>query len=169
MCAASKIQRVRGRNLLRRGPLLPDVAVGHVAFGRFSRSPQGRRAVSGMTLIEVLIAIAILGLALVVMLTAISRCLAVLRVSDRYHKAMWALSMGEAEHPLLLEQGGEPHDLEVPGTVYDGITYVRQIEDPDEDAPDAALRLLRVTTTLEWAGRGATQRITVPQYLLFRE
>ena len=123
----------------------------------------------GMTLIEVLLAIMILGVALVVMLTAISRSLAVLRVSDQFHKAMWALSMGEAEYPLLLGEDGDPMDLEVPRTQYDGIFFSRTVEDPDQDAPDSAQRLLLVTTTLEWEGRGASQRILVPQYLLFRE
>ena len=126
-------------------------------------------AKSGMTLVEVLLAVAILGLALVVMLTAISRCLAVLRVSDNFHKAMWALSMGESEFPLLLERDGEPSDLEVVRTQYDGIYYMRTVEDPDIDAPDAEQRLLLVTTTLEWEGRGAHQRITIPQYILYRE
>jgi len=131
--------------------------------------PQELRGRSGMTLIEVLLAVAILGLGLVVMLTAISRCLAVLRVSDDYHKAMWALSMGEAEYPLLLDRDGEPEDLEISDSTYDGITYTRQIEDPDAEAPDAALRLLVVRTTLTWEGRGASQRITVPQYFMYRE
>lgn len=124
---------------------------------------------AGMTLVEVLLAVAILGMALVIMLTAISRCLAVLRVSDNFHKAMWALSMGEAEHPLLLAQDAEPQDLEVGRQDYDGIFFTRTVEDPDQDAPDAEQRLLFVTTTLEWEGRGASQRIIIPQYHLFRE
>ena len=124
---------------------------------------------NGMTLVEVLLAIAILGLALVVMLTAITRCLAVLRISDNFHKAMWALSMGEAEYPLLLERDGEPTDLEVPRVRYDGIYYARTVEDPDVDAPDAEQRLLLISTTLEWESRGTSQRIIVPQYFLYRE
>ncbi len=124
---------------------------------------------TGMTLIEVLLAIMILGVALVVMLTAITRSLAVLRVSDNFHKAMWALSMGEAEFPLLLEEDGEPTDLEVVRKQYDGIFFSRTVEDPDQDAPDAEQRLLLITTTLEWEGRGASQRILIPQYFLFRE
>ncbi|MFU8779669.1 MAG: type II secretion system protein [Kiritimatiellia bacterium] len=124
---------------------------------------------AGMTLVEVLLAIAILGLVLVVILTAVTRCLAVLRVSDDYHRAMWALSMGEAEHPLILGRDSTPEDLEVSSVQYEDITYSRLVEDPDVDAPDAELRLLFVTTTLEWEGRGNKQRIVVPQYLLFRE
>ena len=123
----------------------------------------------GITLVEVLLAVAILGVALVVMLTAISRCLAVLRVSDNFHKAMWALSMGEAEHPLLLERGGDPAGLEVADVKYDGISFARTVDDPDKDAPDSVQRLLLLTTTLEWEGRGASQRIVVPQYHLYRE
>ena len=124
---------------------------------------------SGMTLVEVLLAITILGVALVVMLTAISRSLAVLRVSDNFHRAMWALSMGEAEYPLILEEDGEPEDLEVMGESYEGITFSRTVEDPDQDAPDAEERLLVITTTLEWEGRGTSQRILVPQYFLYQE
>ncbi len=130
----------------------------------------GRQSDTGMTLVEVLLAITILGVALVVMLTAISRSLAVLRVSDNFHKAMWALSMGEAEHPLLLlDEDGEPLDLEVAQEMYEGISFSRTVEDPDQDAPDAEERLLIVTTTLEWEGRGANQRIRIPQYFLYRE
>ena len=128
-----------------------------------------RKTNAGMTLIEVLLAIAILGVALVVMLTAISRSLAVLRVSDNFHKAMWALSMGEAEYPFLLEEDSDPMDLEVAHEQYDVISFSRTVEDPDQDAPDAEERLLLVTTTLEWEGRGANQRIRIPQYFLYRE
>jgi prepilin-type N-terminal cleavage/methylation domain-containing protein len=130
---------------------------------------RARKSDAGMTLVEVLLAVAILGVALVVMLTAITRCLAVLRVSDDYHKAMWALSMGEAEHPLIAGRDTKPQDLAVSDVVYEGIGYSRFVDDPDETAPDSNLRLVLVTTRLEWEGRGNRQRIEVPQYLLFRE
>ncbi len=130
--------------------------------------PSGSRQ-GGMTLIEVLIAIAILGLALVMMLTAISRCLAVLRVSDDYHKAMWALSMGEVEHSLVIRPGETPESFEVTGMEYDGVLFERRVDDPDRDAPDAELRLLLITTSLRWPGRGQDQIMEVAQYISFRE
>lgn len=123
----------------------------------------------GMTLIEVLMAIAILGLALVMMLTAISRSLAVLRVADRYHKAMWALSMGTAEYPDMLPPDGEPEDLVVRDAEYDGIRFSRTVDDPDQDAPDAELRLIRLTTTLAWEGRGRDQFMRIPYYMYYQE
>jgi prepilin-type N-terminal cleavage/methylation domain-containing protein len=127
------------------------------------------RTRAGMTLIEVLIAVLILGLALVVMLTAISRCLVVLRVSEDYHKAMWALSAAEADAPLVQKPDEEPEDMAYGPEEYDGIIYERTVEDPDVDDPSASLRLVRLSATLRWASRGKGQVMEVPTYILYEE
>jgi len=124
---------------------------------------------TGMTLIEVMLAVAILGLGLVMMLTAISRCLGVLKISQQYHKAMWALSAGEAKYPLLRKPDMKPDDLAVPADDLDDIRYERTVADPDKDADGAAIRLLVVTTKLSWQGRGREQTETIPRYVIFRE
>lgn len=122
-----------------------------------------------MTLIEVLLAVSILSLGLVVMLTAISRCLAVLKISEQYHKAMWAMSAGEAEFPLLRKPDVKPEDYAVDPLDYDGITYSRVVEDPDADSDENAHRLLVVVTRVSWMGRGREQTDEIPRYLFHKE
>lgn len=127
------------------------------------------KSIDGMTLIEVLLAIAILGVTLVVMLTAITRCLAVLHVADDFHKAIWALSAAEADAPMIQKPDGKPEDLAFGPEVYDGITFTRTIEDPDEDDPAANIRLLRVAMELRWDGRGQEQVMRIPMYVTHEE
>jgi hypothetical protein len=130
-----------------------------------------RRGRSGLTLIEVLLATALLSLGLVVMMTAISRCLIVLTKSTSYHKAMWALNAGEAEYPLFQPPQGDsdPADFEVSPEDFGGVTYERTIEDPDESADDNEVRLLVVRTKLSWEGRGKQHSENVTRYFLYRE
>lgn len=124
---------------------------------------------NGMTLVEILLAVTFLSLGLVMMLTAISRCLAVLHVADRYHKAMWALSAGEADYPIIITSDTEPDDFAVGPEAYGSVDYMREVEDPDVDAPDADLRLIIVKTKLSWEGRGRLQEEVIPRYVLYRE
>jgi prepilin-type N-terminal cleavage/methylation domain-containing protein len=125
----------------------------------------------GLTLLEVLIAVALLSLGLVVMLTAISRCLAVLKASTGYHRAMWALSVGEAENPIVLTDKGDfaPEDFEVSPVDLGGVTFERTVEDPDADADDSEVRLLVVKMKLTWSAYGKQKTEEVPRYIVFRE
>ena len=126
----------------------------------------------GLTLIEVLLAVAILGLGIVMMLTAISRCLRVLQVSTGYHDALWALSAGEAEFPMIVtdhDDDTEPEDLEVSAEDFDGFVYERTIEDPYESEEDSEVRLLVVKTRVAWAGRENEKFEEVTRYWLYRE
>lgn len=131
---------------------------------------QNRRA--GLTLIEVLLAAAVLSVVMVSMLTAISRCLWVFKASAQYHKALWALSAGEVEHPLvktLKSDDVEPEDYEVGAEDYDGITYERTVEDPHEDDEDSDVRLLVIKTKLSWEGLRREKCDEITRYVLFRE
>ena len=127
------------------------------------------RRFDGMTLIEVLLAVSILSLGLVVMLVAITRCLSVLKVSEQYHKAMWAMSAGEAEFPLLRTPDIEPDDYAVDEQDYDGISYSRVVDDPDADSEDSEKRLLVLTTKVSWMGRGRQQTDEIPRYLFYKK
>ena len=120
-----------------------------------------------MTLIEVLLAVAILSLGLVMMLTAISRCLGVLKISEQYQKAMQALSEGEVKYPIVT--GMKPDDMDVPAEDFNGILFERRAEDPDKDNPDYEQRLLVITTTLSWEGRGKQQLEEVKRYIYYRD
>lgn len=57
---------------------------------------------AGLTLVEVLMALAILGLSAAVLMTAASRCLSVARVAQNYYEARRILELGEIEHPILI-------------------------------------------------------------------
>ena len=125
----------------------------------------------GLTLIEVLLAVALLSLGLVIMLTAISRCLAVLKASTSYHRAMWALSAGEAENPIVLteKKDFDPEDFEVSPVDIGGVTFERTVEDPDADADDSDVRLLVAKMRLTRSAYGKQKTEEVPRYIVFRE
>ena len=127
---------------------------------------------SGLTLIEVLLAAAFLGLAMTMMLTAITRCMWVFKNAAQYHKSLWALSMAEAEHPLIVSMPGrdiEPEDYEVSSEDYDGVTYERTVDDPDKDEEDSKVRLLVVKMKLSWPGRRGDKSDEITRYVLYRE
>jgi len=126
----------------------------------------------GLTLIEVLLASALLSVAMVSMLTAISRCLQVFHISSGYHEAMWALTMAEVENPLiktLSAKDFDPDDYEVSPVEYGDVTYERCVEDPYEDDEDSEVRLLVIKTKLSWMGRNREKDEEITRYLLYRE
>ena len=85
----------------------------------------------GMTLIEVLLAVAIAGSALVVLSTGAARCVAVFHRSRDYQEAQWYLGFGELEHPLFMTN--DVMTLAVDEVEYgDGFFFSREVED-DED------------------------------------
>jgi len=127
---------------------------------------------AGFTLIEVLLAAAFLGLVVTTMLTAISRCLWVFRTAVMYHEEMWALSVGEAEHPLVVTmkpRDFKPEDYEVGAEDYNGVTYSREVEDPFKDEEDSKERLLVMKTKLEWEGRHGQQSDEITRLILYKE
>ena len=127
---------------------------------------------SGLTLIEVLFASALLGLAMVVLLTAITRCLWVFKDAAQYQKALWVLSAAEAEHPLLRSMQArdiEPEDYEVSSEEYDGIAYERTVDDPQADDEDNEARLLIVKVKLSWPGRHKDKVDEITRYVLYRD
>jgi hypothetical protein len=126
----------------------------------------------GLTLIEVLLAAAFLGLAVTTILTAISRCLQVYKSAAMYHKELWALSAGESEHPLIVTmrpKDFDPEDYEVSAEDYDGVTYERTVEDPFEGDDDSDVRLLVVKTKLNWTGRHGERSDEIMRLILYRE
>lgn len=100
-----------------------------------------------MTLVEVLLAVALLSLGLSVLMLGASRCLAVMKAARYYQTAQWTLGLGEAEFPLL-----ETNDVQAlavaPHTFDNGFTYERRVEeDADEDGLHA------VYFTVSWTDR----------------
>lgn len=103
---------------------------------------------SGLTLIEVLIAAVLLSMGLTALLTAASRCLAVMRVSKQYQDAQWVLRLGELESPILPTE--EYDDWAVRGATYDDITYTREVIEPEEEEDG----LFILTSRATWSARG---------------
>ena len=114
----------------------------------------------GMTLIEVLLAVAIAGTALVILSTGAARCVAVFHRSRDYQEAQWYLGMGELEFPLFMTN--DVKSLVVPDTEYgEGYYFSRDIED-DEDEDD----LFVVKTRVRWTRGSREFTEEVARYVL---
>lgn len=120
----------------------------------------GRRSRQGLTLIEVILAVALLSLGVVAILTAASRCLAVMKQARNYQTAQWVLAMGELEHPLRYDD--DIMDLEVDPEIYeDNFVFSRTVEeDEDEDG------LFAVRTRVSWAAQETEAYEEVWRYVL---
>jgi prepilin-type N-terminal cleavage/methylation domain-containing protein len=71
-----------------------------------TRSPK-----AGMTLVEILMALAILAISAGVLMTATSRCLAVVSTAKNYYEARRILEIGELDYPLLVVQKKNERNL----------------------------------------------------------
>ena len=90
---------------------------------------------SGMTLVEVLLAVVILGICMLGLMQGISASLEIFNASAYIHEAANVLARGDAEHPMIVES--DPLvDLVVDpdSSLQEGWTYERTVEeDEDED------------------------------------
>jgi prepilin-type N-terminal cleavage/methylation domain-containing protein len=103
---------------------------------------------NGLTLIEVLLAMVILGIGAGVLMLATARCLAVIAKVQRYSTAQRLILQVGAEHPLTrgtVNTGSES------GAFDNGFTWEREItEDEDENREG----LYTVRTRVNWSDRG---------------
>lgn len=127
-----------------------------------THSPSLRRR-RGLTLIEVLLAIAILGIGAGVLMLATARCLAVITQSRHYSAAQRLILQVSAEHPLTranLESGTES------GRFGDdpGYTWSREITEPENENRKG---LYTVRTRVSWAdrGRASFEEVTTWHYI----
>jgi hypothetical protein len=121
----------------------------------------GSRA--GLTLIEVLLAAAILAAGLTALLTGASRCLAVMKRSQQYQTAQWSLNLGELENPLVITN--EVDDMAVSPVTFDnGYTYSRDVDEEDTEDED---HLYVVRSRVTWAkgGRDFTEEVVRYAYV----
>lgn len=122
----------------------------------------------GMTLIEVLMALAILAVAAGVLMTATSRCLAVVRTAKNYYEARRILEIGELDYPLLLvqkkgEKDLKPLNLKVGPIEYpNGFTYERTSERSEEKED-----LLVVHNRVSWSSKGKQSFEDVTSYFYY--
>lgn len=110
--------------------------------------PRGR---AGLTLIEVMLTMVILGIAGIVLVSSVAQCLAVVRSTRLYNHAHALLARVEVEHPLFadeIEAGEESGRFA--GTDYGDFEWTRRIEPVGEETD----RLFEVTTRIAWTQRG---------------
>jgi prepilin-type N-terminal cleavage/methylation domain-containing protein len=124
--------------------------------------PRARGARTGLTLIEVMLALAILGIGLSVLIASASKCLAVIRQSKNYETARHLLALVEVEEPLLLKEKIEAgsEDGQFTGDYY-SYKWSRNIEVVGEEEDG----LFSVTTRVSWSERGANPHEEVVEYL----
>ena len=109
---------------------------------------------SGMTLVEVLLAMMILGICIFGLMTGIGKCVEVFRASAFIQEAETAFNMGESQHPLIIEN--DPmSDLDVsPDEVFKGWTYERSVEESGEEDD---LYIITTTVKKDRGGPGKEQ------------
>lgn len=123
-----------------------------------------RKTRTGVTLIEVTIAVAILGAALTILLAGASRCLAVMKASRNYQEAQWTFGRGELDFPLIVSNDIE--ELEVDPEEYDnGFTFWREVEEKDDEEENEGLYV--VTSKIRWTSRGRDAIEEIVQYVFF--
>ncbi len=102
----------------------------------------------GFTLIEILLASAILGVSATVILVAASRCLAVMRTAAKYERAAFVMGSSHVDFPMIATNdvmGLAVSPVEYPG----GYMFSREVEeDEDEDT------LFVVRCRVAWSDRG---------------
>ncbi len=140
-------------------------AVKHVPPSAAAQPSVGPSRREGMTLVEVLIAVFILGLSVAGLLTAISQCASAFSIARRTQRLHAVLDRAEIVHPLLW--GDDPvSDLSVEsdGGIEDGYTFSRECEeDEDEDG------LLVVTSTVRAVEGGHGSVLRVVRYIYYAE
>ena len=115
---------------------------------------------SGLTLVEVMLAVCLLSIGLTVLMTAVSRCLAVIKISKKYQTSQWVLGMGELDYPLI--ETNDLKALEVDGERYlDEYIFSREVEEEDEDEDG----LYVVRTKISLADRREEPLEEVVQYV----
>ena len=117
---------------------------------------------SGLTLIEVLVAVAILGMGIAGIVMAGSKCLAVARQARNYQAAREAVARVELKYPIQLEEDIE--DAKRSGTLerpYEEYSFTRDVKKVglEEDG------LYEVTTEIRWSLGGKASSETVVTYV----
>ena len=120
-----------------------------------------QRGASGMTLVEVLLAIVVLGVGLSAIMMSMSQCMTLMSVSKEYLDAQWVLSMGELKHPLR-ETTEVEEKIPVPTESLDDLLsdemksrryqFTREVDEKDESADIEDDGLYVVRSRVNWGG-----------------
>jgi prepilin-type N-terminal cleavage/methylation domain-containing protein len=118
-----------------------------------------RRA--GLTLIEVILATAILGVGIATLVAATGRCLAVARKAREYEVARRLIGQVDLEVPIQfeeLEEGEESGDFEDP---FEDYRWTREIVEVFEED----LEMFEVRTTVSWSDKQGPASESVVTYI----
>lgn len=118
---------------------------------------------NGMTLIEVLLAMLILGMSIAVLMTSASHCLAIIRHTRQYETARHLFQRIDSEFPIdedavdSSETSGSFDDIE-------GYRWDREITEIDEEMRPG---LYQITTRIRWTDRSqdVNEQLTTLRYL----
>ena len=117
---------------------------------------------TGLTLVEVLLAMIIIGTGGLVLMTAASRCLAVVRVARNYHSARHVFDLGELEYPIA-QTNDRIFNLDLEPVEYpNGYTFSR-VSEEREDLKGMNI----VRTRVAWAERGQQSFEETVTYLYY--
>jgi len=101
----------------------------------------------GLTLVEAVLAMAILSIGIFILVEATAKCLAVVRLSRNYQTARAALDRGESEYPLRGTNTVEKNKVE--GVDYNGYVFSRDLQPVDGEK-----KLFTVVTRVAWSETG---------------
>lgn len=121
--------------------------------------PLWNSAKAGLTLIEVMLAVIILGIGAGVLMTATARCMAVATKSKYYSRAHRLMSRVEAENPITR---GEMEDGTESGSFEDGFTWEREITESEDEGREG---LYTIRTRISWSSRGKQSYEEVSRYV----
>jgi prepilin-type N-terminal cleavage/methylation domain-containing protein len=110
---------------------------------------RNRKFSRGLTLIEVLLAVVILGIGSGVLLLATARCIAIISKSRHYSTAQRLILQVGAEHPLNraeIDAGMQSETFDE-----DGYRWEREIIEPENENRKG---LYKVRTRVSWSDRG---------------
>jgi prepilin-type N-terminal cleavage/methylation domain-containing protein len=121
--------------------------LGNVSINRHS-STGNRQSQRGLTLVEVMLAIVILGIGAGTLMVATARCMAVATKTKHYSRAHRLILQVGTENPITR---GELDDGTESGRFDDGYTWEREIIESEEEDREG---LYTIRTRVSWSSRG---------------
>ena len=127
---------------------LPIADWGKGQFFNSKSAIGNRQSAMGLTLIEVMLAVVILGIGSGTLMLATARCLSVVSKARHYSTAQRLIQQVDAENPLTR---GEIRDETISGDFDNGYHWEREILESDDENREG---LYTVRTRVSWSTRG---------------
>jgi len=120
---------------------------------------------SGFTLIEVLIATLILAFGLMMLMTGLGNCAAMMSLSKEYQDAQYVFSLGELKYPIK-ESTDVVKDLTVEADtdLVEGYEFERTVDEKKLETNETDDGLYTVRTRVSW-GKGENQSEELVRYV----